>query len=91
MRKELEEALGLDEALAIDSSLVNVRLDTRRYGKSVTLLDGFDPTVDVAALAKQLKQAMGTGGTVRDGVIELQGDHRREVREYLEKQGYKVA
>ncbi len=91
MRKELEEALGLDEALAIDSSLVNVRLDTRRYGKSVTLLDGFDPTVDINALGKQLKQAMGTGGTVRDGVIELQGDHRRDVREYLEQRGYKLA
>lgn len=91
MRKELEEALGLDEALAIDSSLVNIRLDTRRYGKSVTLLDGFDPTVDIDALAKQLKQAMGTGGTVRDGIIELQGDHRRDAREYLEQRGYKLA
>ncbi|MEA3198865.1 MAG: translation initiation factor 1 [Thermoplasmata archaeon] len=91
MRKDLEEALGLEDALAIDSSLVNVRLDTRRYGKSVTVLDGFDPTVDIAMLGKQLKQAMGTGGTVRDGTIELQGDHRREVREYLEKAGYKLS
>ena len=91
MRKELEEALGLDDALAIESSLVNVRLDSRRYGKNVTVLDGFDPTVDINALGKTLKQAMGTGGTVRDGTIELQGDHRRDVREYLEKAGYKLA
>jgi len=91
MRKELEEALGLDEALAIDSSTVSIRLDTRRYGKNVTMLDGFDPTVDIVALAKELKHAMGSGGTVRDGVIELQGDHRRDAREYLEKKGYKVA
>lgn len=91
MRKELEEALGLDEALAIESSLVNIRLDTRRYGKSVTMLDGFDASVDLSLLGKQLKHALGTGGTVRDGVIELQGDHRRDAREYLEKAGYKLA
>jgi translation initiation factor 1 len=91
MRKDLEEALGLDDALAIDSSIVHVRLDTRRYGKNVTVLDGFDPSVDIDALGKSLKQAMGTGGTVRDGTIELQGDHRRDAREYLEKKGYKLA
>lgn len=91
MQRDLEKELGLDDVLAIESSVVNIRMDTRRYGKSMTVIDGFDPAVDVHALAKDLKHHLGTGGTVKDGVIELQGDHRREARAHLEKQGFHLA
>lgn len=90
MQRELEEALGLTEALAIESSQVSVRLDKRRYGKNVTVLQGFDQDVDLKVLTKELKQHLGTGGTARDGTIELQGDHRRPAVEYLAKQGFRV-
>ena len=89
--RDLEKELGLDEALGIEGSIVTVRVEQRRYGKNVTLLSGFDPSVDVPLLAKELKQQMGTGGTSRDGAIELQGDHARDVRAWLEKKGYKIA
>lgn len=88
--RDLEKELGLDDALGIEGSSVTVRLDKRRYGKNVTLLSGFDPSVDVHLLAKEMKHQFGTGGTARDGVVELQGDHVRDVRAWLEKKGFSL-
>ncbi len=45
---------------------------------------------DMKALAKKLKQQCGTGGTIKDGVIEIQGEHRQKISEILIKLGYKV-
>jgi translation initiation factor 1 len=45
---------------------------------------------DLKALAKKLKQQCGTGGTIKDGVIEIQGEHRQKISEILIKLGYKV-
>jgi translation initiation factor 1 len=89
--RDLEKELGIGDALGIEGSLITVRVEQRRYGKNVTVLTGFDPSVDVDALGKELKHALGTGGTVKDGTIELQGHHLREVRPWLEKKGYPLA
>ena len=62
-----------------------------RRGKGVTTV--FDIPLDDAAvrdLAARLKQRCGTGGTVKDGRIEIQGDHRDKIAAELEKLGYKV-
>lgn len=62
-----------------------------RGGKSVSLIKGLVLSeADLTALAKQVKQACGSGGTVKDGVIEIQGDHREKIAEVLRKLGYKV-
>lgn len=45
---------------------------------------------DMKSLAKKLKQDCGTGGTVKDGVIEIQGEHRQKMAALLQKLGYKV-
>ena len=60
-----------------------------RGGKTVTLVKGLalDATA-LALLGKQLRGACGSGGTVKDGVIEIQGDHCDLVMEALKKQGY---
>lgn len=60
-----------------------------RGGKTVTLVKGLalDPLA-LAQLGKQLKAACGSGGTVKDGVIEVQGDHCALVLQALQKQGY---
>jgi len=62
-----------------------------RKGKGVTTVTGV-PLVEkeLKALAKKLKQQCGTGGSLKDGVIEIQGDHRQVLKAALEKQGYKV-
>ena len=60
-----------------------------RGGKTVTLVRGL--ALDEAALlalGKRLRSACGAGGTVKDGVIEVQGDHRQRVLAWLEQQGW---
>ena len=90
MVRDIDKELGLDVVLGIEASSLVVRLDSRRYGKNMTIIEGFDSAVDVAAIAKDLKEHLGTGGTVKDGHIELQGDHRKAVRARLEQKGYTV-
>ena len=72
--------------------IVRVSLDTKgRKGKGVTLVKGVLLGTDaLATLGRQLKAACGSGGTVKDGVIEVQGDHRDAVIALLEKLAYKV-
>lgn len=59
-----------------------------RGGKSVTLVKGLAMDGEaLAALGKQLRTACGSGGTVKDGVIEVQGDHGEKVMDALKKLG----
>jgi translation initiation factor 1 len=69
--------------------IVRVSHETKgRKGKGVTLVKGLGLDVDaLVALGKQLRTACGSGGTVKDGVIEIQGDHRDLVIAALAKQG----
>ncbi|WP_243373732.1 translation initiation factor Sui1 [Geotalea sp. SG265] len=72
--------------------IVRVQRETKgRGGKTVTVITGL-PGDDNAlkAISGELKRRCGTGGTVKDGVIEIQGDHRELLLAELEKKGYKV-
>lgn len=58
-----------------------------RGGKVVTLIKGLTlPAPELKKLAKKLKQLCGTGGAVKEGVIEIQGDHREKLKHALETQ-----
>lgn len=72
--------------------VVRVRRETQgRGGKTVTTISGLGLASDaLAALASDLKRRCGTGGAVKDWVIEIQGDHREAIVQELEKRGYKV-
>jgi translation initiation factor 1 len=62
-----------------------------RGGKGVTLVKGLVLSEgDLSVLAKKLKQICGSGGTVKDGVIEIQGEQREKIADTLRKLGYKV-
>ena len=77
---------------ATGDGIVRVGRETKgRGGKAVTLVRGL-PLDDaaLAALAKQLRAACGAGGTVKDGLIEVQGDHVERVATLLSQQGWKV-
>jgi len=77
-------------ALPVGDGVVRVTRETKgRGGKNVTLVKGvaLDPLA-LALLAKQLRTACGSGGTVKDGVIEVQGDHCERVIEALKKCGH---
>jgi translation initiation factor 1 len=60
-----------------------------RGGKTVTVVRGL-PAADIDRQISELKRLCGAGGTVRDGVIEIQGDHRERIAQRLQGQGYKV-
>ena len=80
------------EAVRRGDGIVRVEQETKgRKGKRVTVITGVPlDHAGLSKLAKQLKQKCGTGGTIRDGVIEIQGDHRDMLVEELKKQGYTV-
>jgi len=72
--------------------VVRVMRDAKgRGGKTVTVVTGITlPDKDLDTLGKQLKAACGSGGTVKDGVIEVQGDHVDRIVALLVAQGYKA-
>ncbi len=71
---------------------VRIRRETKgRKGKGVTIVEGLSGSAaELKTLAKKLKQLCGTGGAVKDGIIEIQGDQREALKLELEKQGHKV-
>jgi translation initiation factor 1 len=77
---------------ASSDGIVRVQRETKgRGGKSVTLVRGLALDADaLATLGKQLKAACGSGGTVKHGVIEVQGDHVVTLIAALQKRGYSV-
>jgi translation initiation factor 1 len=76
----------------ITDGIIRISRETKgRKGKGVTLISGFDLTPnDLKALAKKLKKICSTGGTIKDGIIEIQGDHRELLKSQLEKMGHTV-
>ncbi len=86
------DSLAEEQRLEQLDGVVRIRRETAgRKGKGVTTVTGV-PLAEKALkqLAKKLKQQCGTGGSVKDGIIEIQGDHRDTLKLALEKLGYTV-
>jgi translation initiation factor 1 len=87
----LPEELCMCEQIAKEQQKIRILTDTRRYGKIVTVVEGIDSTdIDLNDLARKLKTRCAAGGTAKEGRIELQGDHKRKVKEVLEELGFSV-
>ena len=87
----LPKELCMCEEIAREQQSVRITVDSRRYGKVVTVIDGIDENdIDINDLAKQLKNKCAAGGTSKDGRIELQGDHKKKVKAALEDMGFKT-
>ena len=89
------EEESFDEQVTLEQAeqKLRVNLDKKqRAGKMVTLVTGFTGLErDREALGKKLKSFCGTGGSVKDGEIIIQGDNRDKVLQWLGKNGYKLA
>lgn len=72
--------------------IIRIRREKKgRKGKTVTSISGFqEPNDTLKQIAKKLKSLIGTGGSIKDGVIVIQGDHREVVQRTLKEQGFKV-
>jgi|SRR5438067_12428414 len=71
---------------------IRLRLETRPGGRVATVVLGLvGGEAELAAVARALKSACGTGGTVKDGIVELQGDHRPAAQAALATMGLKAA
>ncbi len=90
--KREEDQENVQETLPPSQQRLKVRLDTKhRAGKAVTLVAGFEGTAaDAEALGKKLKAFCGTGGSVKEGEIIVQGDNREKVLGWLLKNEYKL-
>ncbi|MDQ3836338.1 MAG: translation initiation factor [Thermoproteota archaeon] len=72
-----------------EQARIIVRLETRRFSKVSTIIEGINAKQsDMPRIVKELKSTFACGGTMKDGFIMLQGDHRNEVKEYLVKMGF---
>lgn len=88
-----EEEQTPGETLLPKLQKLRIRLDTKhRAGKAVTLVEGFiGVTADMEDLGKKLKNYCGSGGSVKDGEIIVQGDHRDKVLQWLLKNGFALS
>jgi len=87
----LPDDLGIDDDLARSQQRVTIRVDTRRYGKRVTIVEGFDSSVtNLGDLASVLKSRLAVGGTVDDDRIELQGNHETRLPALLREEGFEI-
>jgi translation initiation factor 1 len=82
------------ESIDVPPNQQQVRIQLSRKGKggkTVTIVSGLQHSeADLAGLAKKLKNQCGTGGTVKDGTIEIQGEHGKKLLEILVGLGYKA-
>ncbi|MBN1389554.1 MAG: stress response translation initiation inhibitor YciH [Candidatus Thermoplasmatota archaeon] len=85
----LPKELCACEDIAREQQDIRITTAKRRYGKVVTIISGIDPSdIDLDELARFLKNRCAAGGTVKDGIIELQGDHKKKATLALKEKGY---
>ena len=76
------------EQIVKSSQKIKVTTDKKRYGKIVTIVTGFGSGIDVKRVARDLKNGLACGGTYRENMIELQGDHKKKIKDVLIRLGF---
>ena len=90
MSKDQEE--GFEDILAEldrEEARVKIRMEMRRFGKPTTVIEGLKMSEkDMHELATSMKKKLATGGTFKDGILILQGDHRENAAKILQDHGF---
>ena len=76
------------EQIVKSSQRIKITTDKKRYGKIVTIVTGFGSGIDIKQVAKDLKNGLACGGTYREDMIELQGDHKKKIKDVLIRLGF---
>ncbi|MBS3142119.1 translation initiation factor [Candidatus Woesearchaeota archaeon] len=85
----LPKELCVCETIAKESQKIIVRTDAKKFGKMYTVIHGIDSKeIDIKDLCKKLKNKFACGGTVKEGNIELQGNHKEKAKAYLVEIGF---
>ncbi|MBI4738228.1 stress response translation initiation inhibitor YciH [Candidatus Woesearchaeota archaeon] len=85
----LPKELCVCETIAKEDQFIEVAVEKRKFGKTYTIITGIDfKEVDGNNLLKKLKNKFACGGTIKEGKIELQGDHKNRARAVLVQLGF---
>lgn len=85
----LFKELCVCETIAKEDQRITISTIKRKFGKLTTMVAGIDPkSIDIKDVARTLKSKLACGGTVKNSIIELQGEHRHKVKGELIKLGF---
>lgn len=85
----LVKELCVCEIIAKESQKILVYIEKKKFNKNYTIVEGIDKKeIDLKELAKKLKSSLACGGTIKDGKIELQGEHLQKTKKILIEHGF---
>jgi translation initiation factor 1 len=84
----LPKDLCICQTIAKEEERIRIYTEKKMYGKTVTIIEGISKAVDVKNILKELKTKLACGGTLKNNLIELQGDHKKRAKEILIKSGF---
>ena len=80
----LPRDLCVCESIAKETQKIEIGIEKKKFGKKYTVISGIDQKeINMKDLIKKLKERLACGGTAKGGIIELQGDHKHQVRDIL--------
>lgn len=84
----LPKELCVCQTIAKEEEKIRISFEKRRYGKNITVIKGIDSAINMKDLLKNLKTMLACGGTIKEDTIELQGNHRKRIKEILIRLGF---
>jgi translation initiation factor 1 len=85
----LPKELCVCETIAKENQQITVKIEFKKYKKKYTIVEGIDQKqIDLKTVSKKLKNKFACGGNVKDNKIELQGDHRKNIQDFLVELGF---